>query len=67
MYLDVTAYIDDLNVSGSIIRKTTVTTKTAASGSETVTFITWEGTYMMIELSQPNLLNFVQYQGGYSQ
>ena len=38
MYLDVTAYIDDLDVIGSIIRKTTVTTKTAASGSETVTF-----------------------------
>jgi len=38
LYLDVTAYIDDLNVSGSIIRKTTVTTKTAASGSETGTF-----------------------------
>jgi len=45
LYLDVTAYIDDLNVSGSIIRKTTVTTKSAASvvtnaasGSETVTF-----------------------------
>jgi hypothetical protein len=38
LYLDVTGYIDDLNVNGSIIRKTIVTTKTAASVSETVAF-----------------------------